>query len=44
VSEWLLLITPTKQFFSYISDFSVKWWWCPLCYKPTLDFYSVTCR
>jgi hypothetical protein len=39
VSEWLLLITPTKQFFSYINDFSVRWWWCPLCYKPTLLYY-----
>jgi len=30
---------PTQQFFSYIkartSSFSVRWWWSPLCTRPT---------
>jgi len=32
-------LTPTQQFVSYImakiSQFSMRWWWCPLCTRPT---------
>ena len=32
-------LTPTQQFFSYIlartSLFSMRWWWAPLCTRPT---------
>jgi len=32
-------LTQTQQFFSYImartSQFSTRWWWCPLCTRPT---------
>ena len=37
-SEWLLL-RPTQQFFNYIMartiQFSMRWWWGPLCPRPT---------
>ena len=35
VSEWCL--TPTQQFFSMArtSQFSMRWWWDPLCSRPT---------
>jgi len=30
---------PNHQFFSYImartSQFSMRWWWCPRCSRPT---------
>jgi len=31
-------LTPTQQLFSYImarSLFSMRWWWDPLCSRPT---------
>ena len=39
-------LTPNEQFLSYImvriSYCSMRWWWSPLCNRPTcLDFYSV---
>jgi hypothetical protein len=40
-SEWVsnCCLTPTQQFFSYImartSQFSTRWWWGPLCTRPT---------
>jgi hypothetical protein len=39
--EWLsdCCLIPTRQFFSYIigrtSKFSMRWWWGPLCTRPT---------
>jgi hypothetical protein len=36
VSDYCLM--PTQQFFSYIlarMRFSMKWWWGPLCTRPT---------
>ena len=41
-------LTPTQQFFSYImartSWFLTKWWWGPLCTRPTrlVGFYSTS--
>ena len=41
VSEWVsdCCLTLTQQFFSYImvrtSLFSMRWWWGPLCTRPT---------
>jgi len=41
VSEWVsdCSLTPIQQFFSYIvartSWFSMRWWWGPLCTRPT---------
>jgi RsiW-degrading membrane proteinase PrsW (M82 family) len=39
--EWVsyCCLTPIQQFFSYImartSRFSMRWWWGPLCTRPT---------
>jgi hypothetical protein len=42
-------LTPTQQFFNYImartSYFSMRWWWGPLCTRPTcllVGFYSAS--
>jgi len=39
VSESVTCLTPIQQFVSYImartSSFSVRWWWGPLCTRPT---------
>ena len=42
VIAWLSdrCLMPSEQFFSYImvktSYISIRWWWCPLCTRPTL--------
>jgi len=45
VSDCFLM--PSEQCFSYFMErtryISIRWWWCPLCTRPTLlVFWSVS--